>query len=31
MVYTSFARGTSDMYIINRRGGGRMRINSGWR
>ena len=23
MVYTSFARGTSDMYIINRRGGGR--------
>lgn len=29
MVYTSFARGTSDMYIINRRGGGRMRINSG--
>jgi TolB protein len=29
MVYTSFDRGTSDMYIINRRGGGRMRINSG--
>jgi TolB protein len=29
MVYTSFARGTSDMYIINRRGGGRVRINSG--
>ena len=29
MVYTSFARGTSDMYIINRRGGGRMRIDTG--
>jgi TolB protein len=29
MVYTSFARGTSDMYIINRRGGGRMRVSSG--
>jgi TolB protein len=29
MVYTSFARGVSDMYIINRRGGGRLRINSG--
>ena len=29
MVYTSFALGTSDMYIINRRGGGRTRINSG--
>ena len=26
MVYTSFARGTSDMYIINRRGGGRIRV-----
>ncbi|HEX8255061.1 MAG TPA: hypothetical protein VF846_18110, partial [Thermoanaerobaculia bacterium] len=26
MVYTSFARGTSDMYIINRRGAGRMRV-----
>ena len=29
MVYTSFERGTSDMYIINRRGGGRFRINTG--
>ena len=29
MVYTSFSRGTSDMYIINRRGGGRVRVNSG--
>jgi len=29
MVYTSFARGTSDMYIINRRGGGRLRLSSG--
>ena len=29
MVYTSFARGTSDMYIINRKGGGRVRLNSG--
>jgi TolB protein len=29
MVYTSFARGTSDMYIVNRRGGARVRINSG--
>lgn len=29
MVYTSFARGTSDMYVVNRRGGGRTRINSG--
>ena len=29
MVYTSFARGTSDMYIINRRGGGRIRVHSG--
>jgi hypothetical protein len=28
MVYTSFARGTSDMYIINRRGGGRSRVHS---
>ena len=28
MVYTSFDRGTSDMYIINRRGGGRFRINT---
>jgi TolB protein len=29
MVYTSFARGTSDMYVINRRGGGRVRVHSG--
>jgi TolB protein len=29
MVYTSFARGTSDMYIINRRGGGRIRVATG--
>jgi TolB protein len=29
MVYTSFFRGTSDMYVINRRGGGRIRVNSG--
>lgn len=29
MVYTSFARGTSDMYIINRRGGGRIRVPTG--
>ena len=29
MVYTSFVRGTSDMYIINRRGGGRVRLSSG--
>lgn len=29
MVYTSFSRGTSDMYIINRRGGGRVRVNTG--
>jgi TolB protein len=29
MVYTSFARGTSDMYIINRRGGGRVSVHSG--
>jgi TolB protein len=29
MVYTSFARGTSDMYVINRQGGGRLRIGSG--
>lgn len=28
MVYTSWARGTSDMYIINRRGGARQRIDS---
>ncbi len=29
MVYTSFARGTSDMYVINRRGGGRVRVPTG--
>ncbi len=29
MVYTSFARGTSDMYIISRRGGARTRISTG--
>jgi len=29
MVYTSFTRGTSDMYIINRRGGGRIRLPTG--
>jgi TolB protein len=29
MVYTSFTRGTSDMYIISRQGGGRIRVNSG--
>lgn len=29
MVYTSFARGTSDMYIINRRGGARTRVPTG--
>jgi TolB protein len=29
MVYTSFVRGTSDMYIINRVGGGRMRLHTG--
>jgi TolB protein len=29
MVYTSFARGTSDMYIINRVGGARTRLPSG--
>ena len=31
MVYTSFftARGTSDMYIINRHGGERVRVNTG--
>ena len=28
MVYTSFAKGTSDMYIISRRGGGRIRLNT---
>ena len=29
MVYTSFTAGTSDMYIINRRGGGRIRLKTG--
>jgi TolB protein len=29
LVYTSFVRGTSDMYIINRVGGGRMRVHTG--
>jgi TolB protein len=29
MVYTSFARGTSDMYIINRRGRARTRVATG--
>jgi len=29
MVYTSFAGGTSDMYVINRRGGGRIRLKTG--
>ncbi len=29
MVYTSFARGTSDMYIISRRGGARVRVPTG--
>ncbi|HEV7921046.1 MAG TPA: hypothetical protein VGR02_09685 [Thermoanaerobaculia bacterium] len=29
MVYTSFARGTSDMYVISRRGGGRIRLATG--
>ncbi len=29
MVYTSFARGTSDMYVISRRGGRTTRIDSG--
>jgi len=29
MVYTSFTRGTSDMYIINRLGGGRTRVPTG--
>ena len=28
MVYTSFARGTSDMYVVNRRDGKRVRVNS---
>jgi TolB protein len=29
MVYTSWTRGTSDMYIVHRLGGGRIRINTG--
>ena len=29
MVYTSFLGGTSDMYVISRRGGGRIRIPTG--
>lgn len=29
LVYTSFARGTSDMYIISRRGGARTRVATG--
>ena len=29
MVYTLFGRGTSDMVIINRRGGGRIRVATG--
>ena len=29
MVYTSFMGGTSEMYVINRRGGGRIKVNSG--
>ncbi|MDP9361182.1 MAG: hypothetical protein M3P29_07005 [Acidobacteriota bacterium] len=29
MVYTSFFRGVSDMYVINRRGGGRIRVPTG--
>ncbi|HET7712554.1 MAG TPA: hypothetical protein VFL80_11540, partial [Thermoanaerobaculia bacterium] len=29
MVYTSFARGTSDMYVISRQGGGRIRVHTG--
>ncbi len=29
MVYTSFTAGASDMYIINRRGGGRIRLRTG--
>ncbi len=29
MVYTSFARGTSDMYVISRRGGARTRVPTG--
>ena len=28
LVYTSFARGTSDMYIIHRRGGARIHVAS---
>jgi len=29
LVYTSFARKTTDMYIVNRNGGGRIRLNTG--
>lgn len=29
IVYSSFSRNTSDMYIINRRGGGRFKIHTG--
>ena len=29
MVYTSWLKGTSDMWIINRRGGGRIRLHTG--
>jgi TolB protein len=29
MVYTSFYRGTSDMYVISRRGGARTRVHTG--
>lgn len=29
MVYTSFVANSSDMYIINRRGGGRMKLRTG--
>ncbi len=29
LVYTSFHSGTSDMYVINRRGGGRIRLDTG--
>jgi TolB protein len=29
LVYTSYARKTTDMYIVNRNGGGRIRLNTG--
>ena len=29
MVYTSFAGGTSNLYIVNRRGGGRLKLTTG--